>query len=678
MLKHGHVLSVGNGARNRGSLGGVDQAVQFCTGRLVHQLLDERRPFISRDIRQAIPGFAGEEFAVVLLLKRPDVNRSVKPTRTQEGTVDKVDLVGRRHEVNVLVGAETVHQGQQLGNHRVGVCRGISAVSLATQRIKFVKKQNHWGGFLGSLEELPNGAFGFPHPLGEQFGTRNGHELNTGQAGNRLAEHRFPGSGRTVEDDTAVAVEPHGFEHVLVLNGCNEVLLELRLRCFVADDLVHVVETHVGGTTKFNLEGRGPIHRQFKVIIGNLQFGQLVFREFLGLHQSLDTVDPMHRQNGCMPAEVCQVGSSVAVGLLCPSVQAEVGLEGHGGGVDGENVLSAFDVRVGDVNASVKPTCSKQRIINRLHDVGRAHDQHLASLFKAVEFSEQLGENSLLQLTLVVLSRPCNGIDFVNEDDRGCFLLGLGEDISQLALRIPVRAHEQFRAVDVDEIALGFAGERLGQQGLANARRAVKQDAFRRVLAGLLVHFRMNERNDGDFLDLLDGVIEPSDVGEGNGGNVGASSSNRLVLCVNGRLINQPAVVRLHLGGAEFNRLAVDVDHETGTFADIDVTEAADSCVERFVIKIGNERLEADPLHGLGGQLSQTNGLALVHVGIEPHGGAHQNLTGISAFVHDNLCNGLRVADHHDGRSGSKAVWRAILKGNGDFVFSNVGVGLAG
>ena len=82
---------------------------------------------------------------------------------------------------------------------------------------------------------------------------------------------------------------------------------------------------------------------------------------------------------------------------------------------------------------------------------------------------------------------------------------------------------------------------------------------FRRVLAGLLVHFRMNERNDGDFLDLLDGVIEPSDVGEGNGGNVGASSSNRLVLCVNGRLIDQPAVLWLHLGGAEFNRLAVDV-----------------------------------------------------------------------------------------------------------------------
>ena len=110
-----------------------------------------------------------------------------------------------------------------------------------------------------------------------------------------------------MEDDTTVAVEPHGFEHVLVLDGCDQVFLEFRLRVFVADDVVHVVEAHVGGAAKFNLEGRGTIHRQFKVLIRNFQFGQFVLREFLGLHQSLVAVDTMHRQNGCMSAKVCQI-----------------------------------------------------------------------------------------------------------------------------------------------------------------------------------------------------------------------------------------------------------------------------------------------------------------------------------------------------------------------------------
>ena len=278
-------------------------------------------------------------------------------------------MVGGCHEINVLVGTETVHQGQQLGHHRVGVRRGISAVSLATQRIEFIKEEDHRCGFLGSLEEFSNRTLGFPDPLGEEFWARNSHELNTGQAGDRLSEHRFPGSRRAVEDDTTVAVEPHGFEHVLVLDGCNEVLLELCLCVVMADDLVHVVEAHVGGPAKFDLEGRGTNHRQFKVFIGNFQFGQFVLRKFLGLHQSLDAVDTMHRQNGCMSAKVCQVSSSVAVGLLRPSVQAEVRLEGHGGGVDRENVFSAFNVRVRDVDAAVKPSSTKQRVVDGFHNV---------------------------------------------------------------------------------------------------------------------------------------------------------------------------------------------------------------------------------------------------------------------------------------------------------------------
>ena len=96
VFEHGHVLPVGNGAGNRVSLGGVDQAVQICTGRLVHQLLDERRPFISRDIRQAILGLVGEEVVEVLLFQWPDVNRPVKPSGTEESTVDQVEFSSRR------------------------------------------------------------------------------------------------------------------------------------------------------------------------------------------------------------------------------------------------------------------------------------------------------------------------------------------------------------------------------------------------------------------------------------------------------------------------------------------------------------------------------------------------------------------------------------------------------
>ena len=225
---------------------------------------------------------------------------------------------------------------------------------------------------------------------------------------------------------------------------------------------------------------------------------------------------------------------------------------------------------------------------------------------------------------------------------------------------------------------MGFASERLREQGLPHTRGAVEQDALGWVLTSLLVDFRVDEWNDGDFLDLLNGVVEPADVGEGNRGNVGATSSDRLVSCINRRLLNQPPVLWLHLGSAEFNRFTVDVDHKASVLADIDVPQAADSCVEGFVIEVADQWLEANALHGLSGQRAQANGLSLVHIGVEPHGGAQQDLTGFGCIVDHNLCNGLFVADHHDGRSGSKAVGRTVLKGDGDLVFSDVGVGLAG
>ena len=146
---------------------------------------------------------------------------------------------------------------------------------------------------------------------------------------------------------------------------------------------------------------------------------------------------------------------------------------------------------------------------------------------------------------------------------------------------------------------MGFPSQRLSQQGLPHTGGAVEQDALWRVLAGLLVDFRVDEGNDGDFLDLLDGVIEPSNVGEGNRGDVGASSANRLVSCINRRLLDQPSVLWLHLGSAEFNRFTVDVDHKAGVLANIDIPQAADSCVEGFVIEVVNQWLEADALHGL-------------------------------------------------------------------------------
>ena len=71
-----------------------------------------------------------------------------------------------------------------------------------------------------------------------------------------------------------------------------------------------------------------------------------------------------------------------------------------------------------------------------------------------------------------------DGVDLVDEHDAGGLLLGLAEQVAHLG---GAHAHEhlhKFRAGHGEKGHVGFAGHRLGQHGLAGARRAYQQDAL--------------------------------------------------------------------------------------------------------------------------------------------------------------------------------------------------------
>ena len=107
-----------------------------------------------------------------------------------------------------------------------------------------------------------------------------------------------------------------------------------------------------------------------------------------------------------------------------------------------------------------------------------------------------------------------DGVDLVDEDDRGRVLLGLLEEVADPA---GADAHEHLDEVgagDRVERHAGLAGHRAREQRLAGAGRAVEQHALGDLGADGLELGRLLEEL-LDLAELLDRLVAARDVGEG-------------------------------------------------------------------------------------------------------------------------------------------------------------------
>ena len=134
-------------------------------------------------------------------------------------------------------------------------------------------------------------------------------------------------------------------------------------------------------------------------------------------------------------------------------------------------------------------------------------------------------------LTLVVSAADAgeagaaDGIDFVDEEDAGRVLLGLGEHIAHAA---GANAHEhlhEVRTADAEEGHLRLAGDGLGQQGLARAGRPHEEDAFGDAAAEGLEALGIAQEFD-DFLHLFLGLVYAGDIFEAHLGLVFAEEAS--------------------------------------------------------------------------------------------------------------------------------------------------------
>ncbi len=171
--------------------------------------------------------------------------------------------------------------------------------------------------------------------------------------------------------------------------------------------------------------------------------------------------------------------------------------------------MAALEVGRVDGDLAVEAARAQQRRVEDVGPVGGGDQDDVRLDVEAVHLDQQLVQR-LLALVVAAAHAgaavAADGVDLVDEDDRGRVLLGLLEQVAHPAGADADEHLHEVGAGDREERHPGLAGDRAGQQRLAGAGRAVEQHALGDLGADGLELGRLREEL-LDLLELLDRLV---------------------------------------------------------------------------------------------------------------------------------------------------------------------------
>ena len=256
-----------------------------------------------------------------------------------------------------------------------------------------------------------------------------------------------------------------------------------------------------------------------EVVLGDEDVVQHFPGNLLGLqvHVGYDTPECGH---GGLLGQCGQVGSRVSVGLVGEPFQVDILRQRHSAGVDLQDLETSVPVGDTDLDLPVEPSGSPQGLVDGVGSVGGTDDHDLSPGVQTVHEAQELCDDTPLLLTVHLVTLGRDRVYLIDEDDAGCVLLCLLEDLPQLALGLTVELADDLRSSDGDEVAARLPGDGLGQHGLTGSGRSVEQHPFGSLDTQPLEEFRVSERQFDHLPDLPDGVSETSDIIVGYLGDV--------------------------------------------------------------------------------------------------------------------------------------------------------------
>ena len=220
--------------------------------------------------------------------------------------------------------------------------------------------------------------------------------------------------------------------------------------------------------------------------------------------------------------EVGQVGAREPRGPPGERADLHVWAQGLAAGVDPEDLLPPGKVWPVDHDLPVETAWPEERGVEDVGAVGGGEHDYAALGVEAVHLDEELVER-LLPLIVPAAEAgatlPADGVDLVHKDDAWRVLLGLLEEVAHAAGADADEHLDEVGAGDGEERHSGLSGDGARQERLARTRRPDEERAFGYTGAELLELLGRFEEL-FDLRELLDGLVGPGDVGEGDLGLV--------------------------------------------------------------------------------------------------------------------------------------------------------------
>ena len=210
-------------------------------------------------------------------------------------------------------------------------------------------------------------------------------------------------------------------------------------------------------------------------------------------------------------AEVREIGAGQPARARGDGGKVDVRAERLAARVDAEDPLATLDVGRGDEDLAVEATGPQERRIELLEQVGGRHHDDVAGRVETVHLDEQLVERLLALAGVVRAAHAADGVELVDEDDRGRMLARLAKQAPD-AGRAEAGEHlDERRRRLREELRAGFVRDGLGQQRLARAGRAVQQHAGRDARAEVAEALGVTQEVD-DLAQLVLGLVDAGDV----------------------------------------------------------------------------------------------------------------------------------------------------------------------
>mmetsp|Transcript_77837 Transcript_77837/g.171881 ORF Transcript_77837/g.171881 Transcript_77837/m.171881 type:complete len:340 (-) Transcript_77837:215-1234(-) len=242
----------------------------------------------------------------------------------------------------------------------------------------------------------------------------------------------------------------------------------------------------------------------------SLQAGNHSVRRIVDLVHGDGLLVPARRQNGAFVHQIFQIGAAEAGGALGDVRQGNALRQLLVLHVHLQDLFPSLDIRQRNCDAAIETPRAQQGTVQDVGTIGGGHHDHPAIAFETVHLGQDLIQGLLALIVAAAhagASLPADGVNLIDEDDAGSFLLGLLEDITDPGGTNTHKQLDELRGRRLDKRHTGLARQGLGHQGLSRTWRSGQQNAPRNLGADLDEAFRgLQEIDDLHelFLRLVD------------------------------------------------------------------------------------------------------------------------------------------------------------------------------